>query len=69
MTHNVMVTFSVGDTTPEITISISARQVELVTLNTIVSVHVWGSWFQDGYQHPISASQGKHFGSGEYYRN
>jgi hypothetical protein len=38
MTNNVGVTFSVGDTTPWITIDIEARRLELVTLNMIFSV-------------------------------
>ena len=38
MTHNVRFTFSVGDIKWTITISYYARQIELVTLNTIFSV-------------------------------
>ena len=38
MTNNAGLAFSVGDTTPQFTISIEARQMELVTLNIIFGV-------------------------------
>ena len=37
MTNNVGLTFRVDDTIPRITISIEAKQLELVTLNIIFS--------------------------------